>query len=234
VSGLAFAPLLPRQPALPSLSYRTHELEHALNLVECKGILVTPQYRTDNYEVRTSQAHDMILFRCANMTSGHFSRAGCAEAAKEYRTRTCPLRFVQGRNGKIFWLRQPESKRLQCWRPYRLHLIPHSLYGQLKSKPLILFRRPSWTSFFQSSTTRGRGSRCMPAMPRRLGTSSQGPRPHTRHSSTLRYRYAQITTRGKKWTTLRGTFLSPKAGICRPRFPACGASVHFVWKRIAL
>jgi hypothetical protein len=197
-------------PPLPSFSYRTHELEHALNLVECKGILVTPQYRTDNYEVCALQTHNMVLSALCQSGFRPLLESGLRLSCKEYRMRTCPVRFVQGRKGTIFWLRQLQSKRLQCWSPYTLHLVPHSLCTKLQSKRLILSCRPSWTSFFQSSTTRGRGSHCMLATRRRLGTSSRGPRPHTRPSSTLRYEYTiyvpGIPHAGKKWAALRGTF----------------------------
>jgi hypothetical protein len=47
-----------------------------------------------------------------------------------------------GRNEKKFWIGQLQSKRLihrksaLCWRPYRLHPVPHASCGQLQSKRL--------------------------------------------------------------------------------------------------
>jgi hypothetical protein len=47
-----------------------------------------------------------------------------------------------GINGKKNWIGQLQSKRLihrnnaKCWRPYRLHLVPHASCGQLQSKRL--------------------------------------------------------------------------------------------------
>eukprot|EP00761_Pharyngomonas_kirbyi_P008899 gb/GECH01008911.1/.p1 GENE.gb/GECH01008911.1/~~gb/GECH01008911.1/.p1 ORF type:complete len:633 (+),score=147.22 gb/GECH01008911.1/:1-1899(+) len=48
-------------------AYRSHELEHALNLVECKGLIITPTFKSSNYVT-------MIRSLCP-----HLSRHGIAD-----------------------------------------------------------------------------------------------------------------------------------------------------------